>query len=129
MEMNQALFEKAQLAYQQAQAYEERLKFLNEQIGELETFNESLKQVEHNTQGEFMTSLGKGVFVKTKRQDNDFLVDVGANVMVKKELGDIQGTLVEQIKRLTDLREEVKEELNDLQQELAEMMGDVSHSE
>lgn len=127
--MNQALFERAQLAYQQAQAHEERLKFLNEQIGELDTFNESLKQMEHNTQGEFMTSLGKGVFVKTKRLDSDFLVDVGASVFVRKELGDIQQTLGEQIKRLTELREEVKEELNDLQQELAEMMGDASHSE
>jgi prefoldin alpha subunit len=129
MEMNQALFERAQLAYQQAQAHEERLNFLNQQIGELETFNESLKQIEHNTEGQFMTSLGKGVFVKTKRLDSDFLVDVGANVMVKKELGDIQGTLEEQVKRLTELREEVKDDLNELQQELAEMMGDVSHSE
>lgn len=129
MEMNQALFERAQLAYQQAQAHEERLKFLNEQVQELETFDLSLKQMKHNTGGEFLTSIGKGVFVKTKRMESDFLVDVGANVLVKKELADIQSTLAEQIKRLHDIREETKDELNELQQELNEMMEDVSHKE
>ncbi len=123
--MEQELFARAQIAYQQAQAHEERLGFINQQIQEMEEFNSGLKQLAHNKQGEILASLGKGVFVKTKRIEQDFFVDVGAQVFVKRNLSDIQMTLGEQINRLTELREEIKEELADLKQDLSEMMESV----
>ncbi len=123
--MEQELFARAQIAYQQAQAHEERLGFINQQIQELEGFDSGLKQLAHNQHGELLTSIGKGVFVKTKRVEQDFFVDVGAQVFVKRGLLDIQATLGEQINRLNELREEVKEELADLRQELSELMDSI----
>ena len=123
------MFARAQIAYQQAQAHEDRLNFLNQQIQELEEFNGSLEHLENNKSGELLTSLGKGVFVKTKRIEKEFFVDVGAKVFVKRDAADIQNTLAEQIKRLHEIREEVKDDLAELQQELGELMESIEPSE
>ena len=113
------LLERAQAMHGEAQALEERINFLQQQIVELVDFEKGLHALENNEHKEIFASLGKGVFVPAKIESKEMLVEVGSGVIVKKNAGQVLEVIKEQIDRLENLRSDAQENLSSLQEEFA----------
>ena len=84
-----------------------QIEALEEQMHELLKTKQSIKEIMKGRKEGFMP-IARGVFVKTKiESDQEILVNVGANVAVKKD-----------IKESLDLVEKQIDEIRDYQQEL-----------
>jgi prefoldin alpha subunit len=83
---------------------EEQLQLVNRQIAELGEFRTGLQSFISSDKKEMLSSLGKGVFVKTDLKEKGLFVDVGAGVLVKKTPEETLRAVEEQILRLSDMR-------------------------
>ncbi len=103
--------EKARILHAEAQALEERLQFIEQQILELWDFEEGLRKLEVSKQHELLAGIGKGVFLKSSSERKELFVDVGSGVIVKKDIHEIIAVIGEQIEKLESLREDARERL------------------
>ena len=70
-------------ASQQSREIEEKLKVVEQQVAELESFRVSLDALKNSDEKEILASLGRGVFVKSDIKDEKFFVDVGSGIFVE----------------------------------------------
>lgn len=108
------ILEKAQEMYRESEALEERKNFVEQQISELRNFNDELEKI--NARGEILASLGRGVFVRADMKE-DFFVDIGSGVVVKKQLNEVRRIIEDQLGSLGKLGEETTKRLEELQKE------------
>jgi len=89
-------FSRAQLS-----EIEKRLVELSMKCEELKKIRESLEELRSGKEKEFLFSFAPGVFVKGKLVENErVLVEIGANIVMQKELDDAQQFIEEQIHEL-----------------------------
>ena len=94
----QELMFKAALLERQAEELNSNVSYIANQIAELEQFKETLKSIGDSKTKEVLSSLGKGVYVKTSMEDKNLLVSIGANVVIstgKHYLGNDFGSILE----------------------------------
>ena len=119
-----------QMIEQQAGELQQKAAYMDEQIAEMQAIKSSLKEIKVNKTGEILSNLGKGIFVKTKIIDDQLFVNVGKEIIVRK---DVEGVIevidgqvdklfkgkVEILNMLTKLQEEAQETVTNLQREQA----------
>lgn len=113
---------KLQERYQQSQALEEHMEFLNQQSMELQQFDVSLSEIEKSDDNGILAPIGKGIFVKADVKEKDFFVEVGAGVVIKKSLRDTKKVVSEQVSRIGEMKYQIREELEGLGREMQEWM-------
>ena len=89
------LLERAQQLHGEAEALEERIGFIGQQILELRDFEKGLGVMDNNDSEKIFAGLGKGVFVPAKIENRDLFVEVGAGVGVKVVV--VVGVVTEEI--------------------------------
>ncbi len=98
---------------------------------EINYIKNSLDELSEIKEGkEILCPLSSGIFVKAKVQKTDeFLVNVGSNVVVKKDLEETKKLMDSQEKELEESRESLTQKyyeiytgLQELQQELSKMV-------
>ena len=100
----QELMFKAALLERQAEELNSNVSYIANQIAELEQFKETLKSIGDSKTKEVLSSLGKGVYVKTSMEDKNLLVSIGANVVIKKSPEQTIKTLDAQIRALHEAK-------------------------
>ena len=122
----QELFQRAVMLQRQSEETEQQLKFVEEQIAELEKFKEGLKNLRESKEKEILANLGKGVYVKSEIKDREKLfVEVGAGVIVKKTPGEAMRVVEEQTARFENARVQISEQLEVFTSELQRMIGEI----
>ena len=91
-------------ASQQSREIEEKLKVVEQQVAELESFRVSLDALKNSDEKEILASLGRGVFVKSDIKDEKFFVDVGSGILVRKDAEESRRIVSEQIDKLNEMR-------------------------
>ena len=91
-------------ASQQSREIEEKLKVVEQQVAELESFRVSLDALKNSDEKEILASLGRGVFVKSDIKDEKFFVDVGSGILVRKNAEESRRIVSEQIDKLNEMR-------------------------
>lgn len=112
--------EELQKKYVELQELNEKLKQmqqamqnLEQQFLELGKLSESLEDIKKFKQEDLFVPLGGGIFVEGKLVDSKkVLMNVGSNVLVKKNIDDAKKIVNEQIEDIKKIIENISEELN-----------------
>ncbi len=123
--MEQALLERVQVLHQESEALEERMTFVDKQVQELTDFLGHLHVLQASSDPSFFSSVGKGVFVETRLANKRLLIDVGAGVLVKKEIREVQEIIQGQLEGLRTMRHETQTSLEELHAEFERLISQV----
>jgi len=123
--MKEELLMKASLLKQESEETEKGLDFVNEQISELEKFLQALDSIKDKNNREILAPLGKGVFMKAKKEDSKLFIEVGDGVVVRKTPEATQKVVEEQIKKFQDARIQLKAQLEEYTSQFSELLKEV----
>jgi prefoldin alpha subunit len=121
--MDQEIIMKLQEANIKSEQYSEQLNVISQQIKELDNFREVLEKLDKSDEKEILSSIGKGVFVKSEIKEKTFFVDVGAGVFVRKSLKDTGEVLENQIKRLHEMKFHLSNEMDVMNSEIEKIIN------
>ena len=128
---NQEQFMKMQMLGQEAEKIDQQIQAIDQQITEMNAVKESITNLESNKNKdrEILANLGKGVFVKAELKGNDFFVNVGKEVLLKKNGKDLIKIFDEQITRLNSGKEEFNLRIAQLQMEMQGFLADMQEAQ
>lgn len=115
--MDQNLVDRVQMLHAESELVEERISFIDKQVTELSEFLGHLSFIEASSQNELVSSLGKGIFIRSVLSSKEIMVDVGAGVLVKKSGPEVQKIIQSQLENLARMRGESQHQLATLQRE------------
>jgi len=127
--MDMELIQTASELHQQSQELEEKVGFIQNQISELEDFTKSLNSIISTKETSMLSSLGKGVFVKTNLEEKKLFVEVGSGIIVRKTPEETKEVIQNQIKRLLQLKVQLSSQLDSLQSQLRIMIEQIENSQ
>ncbi len=120
------VLQKAMMLKQQSEQVEQQLNFVLEQIDELGNFNENLEVLEKDGESEMLANLGRGVYVKADRKENENLfVEVGAGVVVRKTPSEAREVISGQIRKFNEAKIQLVEQLESFKMEFGKMIGEI----
>ena len=120
---NEELLYQISLLEQEAKNMEDNIKAVNEQISEFETLKLSLGSLDK----EILAGLGKGIFLKSKVEDGSLLVNVGCNILVKKNKTQASSIIDKQIKEMEELKIKLVSHIEHLNNELNSLVEKASN--
>jgi prefoldin alpha subunit len=120
---------KLQLLEQQANHFEEQLNLINSQIEELGKLKLNFSSLEKSGSAESFVEFSKGIFVKSKIEKKEFLVDVGANILVPKTIKEIDEIIESQIEKFENIKPEIEDNINHINAELDTIFNQVQKGE
>lgn len=124
--MNQEMLERAMLLRQQSEEAERQMEFVMQQIGEMTAFKESLDRFDASKETEILVPLGRGIYTKAHRKDEKkVFVEVGAGVVIKKEVGETIEVIENQIIKFKEVRVKLSEQLQEYAENFQEMLEEV----
>lgn len=103
---------------QQANQFGEQLQVINQQINELEVLKQNILKYEKSGMKEIFSEFGKGIFIKSKVEEKEFLVDVGNKILVKKTAKEIVNIIDSQIEKFEDIKPEIAKRVEEINKEL-----------
>ncbi len=125
--MNEEMLMKAQTLQRESEQIENNILIINEHILELNKFNENLMFLENKEEEkEILTSLGRGVYVKSKILDEKKLfVEIGAGIVVKKSPTETKKVIEDQIEKFEDAKKQLLGQLHMYKEEFGKMLKEV----
>ena len=108
------------------QELEQNLQLIENQIQELEQFKEDIEFLIKSEKKESLSSIGKGVFIRSRIEDKkDLFVEVGTGIVVKKTPEQTQKVVENQIKRLKETRIQIISQLEIYHYSLQELISKI----
>lgn len=93
---------------QENQKLEQQMQMIEQQFLNLQALKANLDEIE-NHKGDFLASLGSGVFLHSELKENKkVLINVGSGVVIEKSCEDAQKILDRQIGKMEEVRMEVQ---------------------
>lgn len=114
---------------EEAKKLEEQLSIITQQTREFEMLKESLDNIENIKSEKFLASLGKGVFVESKVENKEFFVNVGNNVVLKKNAKETKEIIDKQIKELNNIKNQIEKAIENLNAELQHVIEEAQKHE
>jgi len=115
MEQNEYLM-KISMIQQEAEKLQEKLGMIEQQIQEMTGIQAGIEELKTKKVGEEMlSSMGKGIFIKTELKDKNFIINAGNGVMIKKTAEQTCNILKDQIKKLAEGKEEIGRRMFELE--------------
>ena len=103
-QLRQELLMAASEIHQQAKDTEEKLSFIETQISELEEFTSNLDILISTEEKESISSLGKGVYLKTEIKEKKLFIQVGSGIVVRKTPEEAKQTISSQLQKLKEAK-------------------------
>ncbi len=102
-----------QILDHQIKQAQKQIMAIEEQVTELESVMSAVAELaSQEASSEMFVPLSSGIFVKTTlKETKQVLVNVGANVLVKKEVAQTQELLQAQMNELRDLQQQIAEQV------------------
>ena len=110
--MNEELIFKAQFLQKQTEELENNVALIDREIEDLGNLDKNLEFLMNSKEKVTISTIGKGIHVKTTLESKDLLVEVGAGVIVKKSPQEARSIIENQIKKLTEARFHVMNKLD-----------------
>jgi len=95
---------KAQFLQKQTEELEQHLEIIDNEILDLKKYDSHLDFLSKSNEKSSISSIGKGIHMKTSIESKELLVEVGAGVVVKKNPEEARKVIQGQIKKLTEAR-------------------------
>ena len=104
-----------QLMGQQLQQIDQQLATLDMQSEELNQLIESLEELKKHDKKSIYTPMGAGVFIESElKKPEDLLLNVGSNVIVKKDTESAIKIIKNQVEELSKIKSQMKQEYEKL---------------
>tara|TARA_Y100000310_G_scaffold238913_1_gene242456 strand:- start:2917 stop:3288 length:372 start_codon:yes stop_codon:yes gene_type:complete len=105
-----------QLIQQNLMNLKNQINTLNMQIEELKRIKEDLLSIKEVKDKKTFVPLGAGIFLESKlKQPKEVVLNVGANVLVKKDFNSASKILDNQVDELKNIQSQLESELNRLE--------------
>ena len=126
-EEQQKKFLELQILSQQSKELQQQYAVLDQQLIELSIIIDTLNEVKNTKdKTEILTSLGQGVFIKTNlKQNNEFLVNVGGNVVVAKSMNELLDLIIKQEDDIKSILEQIELEINQIYSRINQLNNDM----
>ncbi len=108
--MNQEALIKASMLENQIKETEQHAEFISSQIAELKALEENILSLEESEETT-LSSLGNGIYIKSKPEEKNLFVSIGAGIMVKKTSEETKKIIEKQISRLSSFEEQLSLQL------------------
>ncbi|MBU0894324.1 MAG: prefoldin subunit alpha [Nanoarchaeota archaeon] len=132
MEMDQnqqEIMYKLSIFEQQIQQLQQQLQAVEQGIVEMSSLNLGLNDLKGAKDKEILTSIGKGIFAKTKLLSEELIVDIGERKFVKKTIPKTQELIDTQIEKLEEIKKELSKNLEKVNEELIKTFKEVQEKE
>ncbi len=123
--MDAELIYKAQAIHKQVEELETHAGLIDHELVDLKRFKNDLDTIEKNPSKQVLSSLGKGVFIKTDIIEKELFVEVGAGYIVKKNSAETRAVIDEQIKKISEARLHNLSKLELYQQALQQLIQNI----
>ncbi|MBT3416451.1 prefoldin subunit alpha [Candidatus Woesearchaeota archaeon] len=118
-QMDQQKMMAQQMMAQQVQQMEQQIASVGQQIFELNTLKDNLKELKEVKNTKMKTPLGAGIFIESELKDvSTVLMGVGSGVIVKKSTDSAIEVIEKQIKELDSLSKQMQNELTEFSKHL-----------
>ncbi len=114
---------KLQILENQVNQYEEQLKIIEQQIGELDLIKKDLEYLENTKENEIFSEFGKGIYIKSIVK-KEIMVDVGSKILVPKTFGEIKEVIENQISKFNTIKPEISRHIDAINKELDNIMNE-----
>ena len=116
----QEIMFKLNMFEQQIQYFQQQLQAIEQGIVEMNSLNLGLGELVGSGGKEILASVGKRIFIKTKIISEELTVDIGEGTLVKKTIPETKEIIIQQIKKLEEVKKELEENLEKINKELTE---------
>ncbi len=122
---NQEEMIELQMIQQEAEHIEERIQVINQQIQELIEVKRSLNEINlKNTPVKNLFNIGKGIFIESETVSKQVFVNIGAGVIVKRDIMEAILIIDNQIKKLNQGKDYFFQKILEIQEEAEKILKD-----
>ena len=114
----QELIFKLSLFEQQIQQLQQQLQAVEQAIVESSSLSIDLDNLKNSQDKEVFSSIGKGLFIKSKIISDGLIVDVGGRNFVQKSIPETQELIKQQVEKLRTIKQELESQLDEISEEL-----------
>lgn len=118
----QELMIKLGMFEQQIQQINNQLQAVESTMLDLNSLIIGLDDLKGKKDTEILSSIGRGIFVKSKLLSDELIVDVGGKNFVKKTIPETQELIKEQLKKLEEAQEELSKAMEEINKQLTGTM-------
>ncbi len=127
--MDTELIYKAQAVQKEIEEMETHAGLIDQELGELQRFKKDLETLEKKEKPSLLSSLGKGVFMKTEAVEKELFVEVGAGIIVRKSSAQTQEVIDTQIKKISEARLHIVSKLELYHQALQQLVMSIQQEQ
>ncbi len=109
----------------QANQFEEQVRIIENQINELQKLKNNLSKLEKSGQEEIYSEFGQGIFIKSKIEKKEILVDVGNKILVPKSFSEVGEIIDQQIAKFEEIKPEIERDIQTINTELDKIVKQV----
>jgi len=120
--MDQEDLIKLSLLEQRSNKIEEQINLVNQNIAQLESFSLSLLNLDKDEKKSMLSPIGKGLFVDTEIKSKKLFVNIGSNILIRKEPKEAIEIIENQVREMHKLKLHLSEQLENTALELQEMI-------
>ena len=117
----QELMYKVNMFEQQMNQLQQQLQAVEQGIGGMTGLHLSLNDLKSAEGKEILAPIGKGMFAKAKIISEDLIVDIGNKTLINKSIEDSQKIIVNQVKKLEDVKKKLNSSLDNLNSEMTKL--------
>lgn len=107
---------------QQITQLQQQIQVIDAGINELASLSLSLDDLKDAKGKESFSSIGRGIYVKSKLESDDLIVDIGNQNFVKKSIPETKELIQSQIEKLEKIKNEVEHSLEDIDKQLTSLI-------
>lgn len=120
--MDEELNKKFMVYEKQIRQIQEQLQVIEQAILDMNQINIGLDEIKGKKDLEILSPLGRGIFVKAKILSDELTVDVGEGNFVKKSIPETKEIIVEQVKKLEEMKKDLESELEKIDKDMTQTM-------
>ncbi len=120
---NEELIRRATDLHEETQETEKQISIIDEQIRELENYKSHVNSLKNVSDQNVLSSIGKGIHVKTRFESPEIFIEVGAGVVIKKTVEETISIIEEQLSKFKQARIQLMQRLQTLTTELGTMIS------
>ncbi len=113
---------KLNMLEQKAEEKRQQILEVDRQIEDLSGLKHSLEKLGESKEKEMLSSLGRGVFLKTKIDDSKVFVNVGSRVLVRKTFKEGVEIIDKQLLGLEEIKSHLMSEIEEINAGLYELL-------
>lgn len=124
---NEEIIMKLNMLEQAAEERKQQIEEIDRQVLDIISLRQSLDKL--GKEKEILTSLGRGIFLNTKVNDDKVFVNVGSKVLVRKNFSEAGEIIEKQVAELERVKKELVESIGEINTRLYSLLEEAQSAE